>query len=168
MARTTLGRPERVVVAGHLDTVPAADNLPSRLVDDRLYGLGACDMKGGVAVALTLAARAVEPLHDVTFVFYAGEEVEAVHNGLGHVLEQRPDLLAADFAILMEPSDAGVEAGCQGTLRADVTHHGPSGAQRAVVAGRERDPPRGHRARAARGLRAATRRRSTAWSTARA
>lgn len=124
IARTELNRDQRVVIAGHLDTVPAADNLPSRLVDDRLYGLGACDMKGGVAVALALAAGAIDPVHDVTFAFYSGEEVEDSHNGLGHVLAKRPELLAADFAILMEPSDAGVEAGCQGTLRAVIATQG--------------------------------------------
>ena len=124
IARTTKGRDQRVVIAGHLDTVPAAQNLPSRVVGDRLYGLGACDMKGGVAVALKLATEAIDPVHDVTFAFYAAEEVEAVHNGLAEVLAQRPELLAADFAILMEPSDAGVEAGCQGTLRAIITTTG--------------------------------------------
>ena len=124
IARTAVGRDERVVIAGHLDTVPAADNLPSRIDGDLLYGLGSCDMKGGVAIALNLAARAIAPRHDVTFAFYAGEEVEDVHNGLGHVLAQHPDLLAADFAVLMEPSNARVEAGCQGTLRAVITLSG--------------------------------------------
>jgi len=124
IARTTLGRPERVVIAGHLDTVPPADNMTARLEGDMLYGIGACDMKGGVAVALALAARAVNPNHDVTFVFYAAEEVEDSFNGLAHVLREAPELLAADFAILMEPSDAGIEAGCQGSLRVNVTTRG--------------------------------------------
>ena len=124
IARTTLGRPERVVIAGHLDTVPPADNMTARLEGEMLYGIGACDMKGGVAVALALAARAVNPNHDVTFVFYAAEEVEDSFNGLAHVLREAPELLAADFAILMEPSDAGIEAGCQGSMRANVTTRG--------------------------------------------
>ncbi len=124
IARTTLGRPERVVIAGHLDTVPPADNMTARLEGDMLYGLGACDMKGGVAVALALAARAVNPNHDVTFVFYAAEEVEDSFNGLAQVLREAPELLAADFAILMEPSDAGIEAGCQGSMRVNVTTRG--------------------------------------------
>ena len=124
IARTTLGRPERVVIAGHLDTVPPADNMTARLEGEMLYGIGACDMKGGVAVALALAARAVNPNHDVTFVFYAAEEVEDSFNGLAHVLREAPELLAADFAILMEPSDAGIEAGCQGSLRVNVTTRG--------------------------------------------
>ncbi|WP_353942862.1 succinyl-diaminopimelate desuccinylase [Streptomyces sp. HUAS MG91] len=124
VARTALGRAERVIVAGHLDTVPAAGNLPARLADGRLYGLGACDMKGGVAVALRLAAALTAPARDVTYVFYECEEVEGDRNGLHRIAADRPELLAADLAILMEPSDAGVEAGCQGVLCADVTVRG--------------------------------------------
>lgn len=129
IARTDLGRDERVVIAGHLDTVPVNGNLPSRLEGDALpgraegallYGLGTCDMKGGVAVALTLAATITEPVRDVTYVFYDAEEIAAIHNGLGRVAREQPDLLAADFAILMEPSNAGVEAGCQGTMRVEL------------------------------------------------
>ena len=120
VARTSLGRGERVVIAGHLDTVPANDNFPSRLEDGVLHGLGSCDMKGGVAVALLLAASVPEPVRDVTYVFYDAEEIAAEFNGLGRLARERPELLAGDFAILMEPSDAGVEAGCQGTMRVDV------------------------------------------------
>lgn len=120
VARTELGRDERVVIAGHLDTVPLNGNLPSRLEDDVLWGLGSCDMKGGVAVALTLAATITEPVRDVTYVFYDAEEIAAIHNGLGRVAREQPELLAADFAILMEPSNAGVEAGCQGTMRVEL------------------------------------------------
>lgn len=120
VARTTLGRGERVVIAGHLDTVPLNHNLPCRDDGERLHGLGTCDMKGGVAVALRLAHDLAEPVRDVTYVFYEAEEIEDVHNGLGRIARERPDLVEADFAILMEPSDAGVEAGCQGTLRVDV------------------------------------------------
>ncbi|PBC63514.1 succinyl-diaminopimelate desuccinylase [Streptomyces sp. Tue6028] len=125
VARTDLGHPERVLIAGHLDTVPAADNLPSRLEGGLLHGLGACDMKGGVAVALRLAATVPAPAaRDVTYVFYECEEVEGDRNGLGVIAAARPELLAADLAILMEPSDAGVEAGCQGVLSADITVRG--------------------------------------------
>jgi succinyl-diaminopimelate desuccinylase len=120
VARTQLGRPERVVIAGHLDTVPANGNFPSRLEGDVLHGLGSCDMKGGVAVALRLAASVREPVRDVTYVFYDGEEIAAEHNGLGRLARERRELLAGDFAILMEPSDAGVEAGCQGTMRVEI------------------------------------------------
>ncbi len=120
VARTHLGRDQRVVIGGHLDTVPAADNLPHRIVDGRVYGLGANDMKGGVAVGLRCAHELVAPRRDVTYVFYECEEIDDSHNGLRKLSVERPDLLQADFAVLMEPSDAGVEAGCQGTLRAHV------------------------------------------------
>jgi succinyl-diaminopimelate desuccinylase len=123
VARTHQGRAERVVVAGHLDTVPLSDNLPARRDATRLHGLGACDMKGGVAVALRLATTPVTN-RDLTFLFYECEEVEAERNGLHVLAGSNPELLEADFAILMEPSDGVVEAGCQGTLRADVTTRG--------------------------------------------
>lgn len=120
VARTQLGRPERVAIAGHIDTVPAAGNLPSRRADGVLYGLGSCDMKSGVAVQLRLAAQLTEPSRDVTYVFYDGEEVEAERNGLLRLSRTSPELLAADFAVLMEPTGAIVEGGCQGTMRAEV------------------------------------------------
>ena len=120
VARTHLGRAERVAVAGHLDTVPINQNLGARVDNGNLSGLGACDMKGGVAVALKLARDLVEPNRDVTYVFYECEEVDAIRNGLGRLAETRPDLLKSDFAVLMEPSDAVVEAGCQGSMRVDV------------------------------------------------
>jgi len=124
VARTDLGRGERVVIAGHIDTVPVNANLPCRNDGTHLHGLGTCDMKAGVAVGLRLAAGVPEPNRDVTYVFYECEEIDAVHNGLRKIAEDRPDLVEADFAILMEPSDAAVEAGCQGTLRVDVRTHG--------------------------------------------
>ena len=124
VARTELGRPQRALLAGHLDTVPAAGNLPSRLQDDRVHGLGACDMKGGVAVALRLAATVPAPTRDLTYVFYECEEVEGDRNGLHRIAAHHPELLAADLAVLMEPSDAGVEAGCQGVLTADIVVRG--------------------------------------------
>ena len=124
VARTALGRGERVVVAGHLDTVPINANLPAVLDGDVLRGLGTCDMKGGVAVMLKLAATVPEPNRDLTYLFYESEEIETEYNGLHLLSQSDPDLLAADFAILMEPSDAVIEAGCQGTLRVDVTARG--------------------------------------------
>ena len=120
VARTELGRGERVVIAGHLDTVPLNDNLPARLEDGILHGLGSCDMKGGDAVMLKLAADVTEPNRDLTFIFYEAEEVESVHNGLRKLTVSDPELVRADFAILMEPSNASIEAGCQGTMRVDV------------------------------------------------
>jgi len=124
VARTSLGRPHRVVVAGHIDTVPIAGNLPSRRENGLLYGCGSCDMKSGVAVALRLAARLTQPRPDVTYVFYDCEEVEAERNGLLRVSRNRPDLLQGDFAVLMEPTGALIEGGCQGTMRAEVTTRG--------------------------------------------
>ncbi len=124
VARTSQGRSERVVVAGHLDTVPVNDNLPSRRADGVIHGLGSCDMKGGVAIALHLAATVTETVPDVTYLFYDCEEVEAERNGLSRLSAHRPDLLEAQFAVLMEPSNGVVEAGCQGTLRVDVTTTG--------------------------------------------
>ncbi|HEX2073783.1 MAG TPA: succinyl-diaminopimelate desuccinylase [Geodermatophilus sp.] len=124
LARTNLGLPTRVVLAGHLDTVPVADNLPSRLDEQtgRLYGCGTSDMKAGDAVMLRLAARlgvpGAEPAHDLTFVFYDNEEVEAALNGLGRVARERRGWLYGDLAILLEPTDGEIEGGCQGTLRA--------------------------------------------------
>lgn len=120
VARTELSRPERVLIGGHLDTVPSAGNLPHHFVGDDLYGLGSCDMKGGVAIALALAANVTDPSRDVTYVLYEGEEVASEFNGLQHLADSHPYLLQADLAILMEPSNAGIEAGCQGTLRADI------------------------------------------------
>ncbi|MEW1659990.1 succinyl-diaminopimelate desuccinylase [Streptomyces sp. NPDC093707] len=123
VARTQLGRAERVVLAGHLDTVPIADNVPSRLEPGDgsgggvLWGCGTSDMKSGVAVQLRVAATVPAPNRDLTFVFYDNEEVAAHLNGLGKVAEARPDWLAGDFAVLLEPTDGEVEGGCQGTLR---------------------------------------------------
>jgi succinyl-diaminopimelate desuccinylase len=121
VARTMLGRPERVILAGHTDTVPVAGNLPSRVEGPRLYGCGTTDMKAGVAVQLRLAAALTSPARDVTYVFYDCEEVAGERNGLLRLSRHRPDLLAGDFAVLMEPSSAEIEGGCQGTLRAEVT-----------------------------------------------
>ncbi len=124
VARTTLGRPDRVVVAGHLDTVPVNANLPARNDGTNVHGVGSCDMKGGVAVALLLAAQLSEPTRDVTYVFYEAEEVEADRNGLSLIAAVRPEVLESDFAVVMEPSNAVIEAGCQGTIRVDVTTTG--------------------------------------------
>jgi succinyl-diaminopimelate desuccinylase len=124
LARTHLGRERRVLLAGHLDTVPVADNLPSRRVGELLYGCGTSDMKAGDAVFLHLAATVPEPRHDLTLVFYDCEEIEAARNGLGRVERELPDWLAADLALLGEPTDGLVEAGCQGTLRVEVRTSG--------------------------------------------
>jgi succinyl-diaminopimelate desuccinylase len=124
VARTSLGRGSRVVVAGHLDTVPIADNVPSRLAGDVLYGCGSADMKSGDAVLLRLAATLDQPRHDVTWILYDCEEVEARRNGLGRLAREHRDWLDGDLAVLMEPTDGELEAGCQGTLRVEVTVSG--------------------------------------------
>jgi succinyl-diaminopimelate desuccinylase len=124
VARTTLGRAERVVIAGHVDTVPLNANLPSRIADDALHGLGACDMKGGVAVALQLAATLDQPTRDLTYVFYEAEEVEAELNGLTLIAGVREEILRGDFAVVMEPSNAVIEAGCQGSVTVAVSTSG--------------------------------------------
>jgi succinyl-diaminopimelate desuccinylase len=120
LARTNLGRPSRVLLAGHTDTVPAADNLPSRLVDGELHGCGTSDMKSGDAVFLHLAATIAEPSHDITLVMYDCEEIESSANGLGRIERKLPEWLQADVAILGEPSGGYIEAGCQGTIRVVV------------------------------------------------
>lgn len=124
IARTMLGRSYRLVLAGHTDTVPANANMPSRREGDVLWGCGTTDMKAGIAVMLDLAITVPAPAVDVTYVFYAAEEVAAVHNGLGEVFRARPDLLVGDVALLGEPTDGQIEAGCQGTVRIRFTFAG--------------------------------------------
>ena len=128
LARTDLGRPSRIVLAGHLDTVPISDNLPLHRTgsgaDEVLHGCGAVDMKGGDAVLLHLAAQLTAPRYDLTFVFYDCEEVAAERNGLNRIERDLPEWLAGDLAIVGEPSNAGIEAGCQGTLRVEVRTSG--------------------------------------------
>lgn len=146
VARTNLGRAERVVLAGHIDTVPLTSdpaNLPTRRVESSdgeiLWGRGTVDMKGGVAVQLRIAHDVPEPNRDITFVFYEAEEIDSEFNGLLHIQQQRPDLIEdADFAVLLEPTDAQVEGGCKGTLRADVITKG--------IAAHSARPWKGHNA----------------------
>ncbi len=124
LARTHLDKPSRVLLAGHLDTVPIAGNLPSWRDGDELHGCGTVDMKSGDAVFLHLAATLADPTRDITLVFYDCEEIEAAANGLGRIERELPDWLRADVAILGEPSGGYIEAGCQGTLRVVVTATG--------------------------------------------
>lgn len=126
VARTDLGRPERVVLAGHLDTVPLTDppNLPVRREGDYLVGRGTTDMKGGVAVMLRLAARLTDPVRDVTYVFYDGEEIADTYNGLARLVRNTPELVRGDFAVLLEPSDGGIEGGCNGNATVRVHTRG--------------------------------------------
>jgi succinyl-diaminopimelate desuccinylase len=128
LARTDRGRAQRVVLAGHLDTVPIAGNVPSRLDGDVLHGCGTVDMKSGDAVLLRVAylvgTGRLDPRVDLTFVCYDCEEIEAARNGLGRIARERPAALHGDLAILLEPTDGVVEGGCQGTLRAEVHTEG--------------------------------------------
>jgi len=124
LARTCLGRPTRVLLAGHLDTVPVAGNLPSRRANGELHGCGTADMKSGDAVFLHLAATVAEPAHDLTLVFYDCEEIDSAANGLGRIERELRDWLTADVAILGEPTAGYIEAGCQGTLRVVVSATG--------------------------------------------
>jgi succinyl-diaminopimelate desuccinylase len=124
VARTDGGHGQRLVLAGHLDTVPANGNQEPRFDGDTVWGLGASDMKGGLAVMLELAATVREPTVDVTWCFYAREEIGRADSGLVELWQQRPELLAGDAAILGEPTGALVEAGCQGTMRVQITLRG--------------------------------------------
>jgi len=121
VARTRLGHRQRVVLAGHTDTVPVDGNWPGQIDDDVLHGCGAADMKSGLAVMLELAGTLAAPAVDVTYIFYEAEEVASVHNGLKRLFEEAPELVAGDVALLGEPTDGVIEAGCQGTLRARLT-----------------------------------------------
>jgi len=124
VARTALGRSRRLVVAGHLDTVPGAGNETPRITGDTLYGLGSADMKGGLAVMLDLAQSVTGSQVDVTWCFYRGEEIDRAESGLGQLFSSRPELLACDAAVLCEPTDCRIEAGCQGTVRARLELRG--------------------------------------------
>ena len=124
VARTSLGHDQRLVLAGHLDTVPPGANGAPRLDGDTVWGVGASDMKGGLAVMLDLATTVREPAIDVTWCFYAREEIGRDESGLLELWQHRPDLLAGDAAVLGEPTSALVEAGCQGTMRVRITLRG--------------------------------------------
>jgi succinyl-diaminopimelate desuccinylase len=121
VAKTNLGLASQVVIAGHIDTVPVADNLPSKLMsferEQVIWGRGTVDMKAGVAVMLKLAAEIKEPDMDVVWVFYDQEEIEASKNGLGRLVRNHPELIRGNFAILCEPTAATIEGGCNGTMR---------------------------------------------------
>jgi succinyl-diaminopimelate desuccinylase len=124
VARTQKGRPRRALIAGHLDTVPPNGNERARVEGDNLWGLGAADMKAGLAVMLEVAARAGRARDDLSFVFYVAEEVARAHSGLLQLRERRPDLVQADVAIICEPTGTAVQAGCQGVIKARITLQG--------------------------------------------
>ncbi len=124
VARTASGHSRRLILGGHFDTVPPNENAIACREGETLYGLGSADMKGSLAVMLALAEQASDLACDLTFLFYECEEVEEERNGLRKILEVQPSLLAGDLAILMEPTDGWVEAGCQGTLHVKATYRG--------------------------------------------
>lgn len=123
IGRTRWGRPVRLVLAGHLDTVPPAGNAAARCQGDILQGVGSADMKGGLAVMLALASLA-QTSCDCTYVFYAREEIARSESGLLEIQTAAPDLLVADAAVLLEPTSSAVEAGCQGVVKARVNVRG--------------------------------------------
>ncbi len=124
VARTSLGRNQRLVLAGHLDTVPPDGNDVPIVEGDTVWGVGASDMKGGLAVMLDLATTVSEPTVDVTWCFYAREEIDRDQSGLLELWRARPELLEGDAAVLGEPTSGLVEAGCQGTMRVRITLRG--------------------------------------------
>jgi succinyl-diaminopimelate desuccinylase len=128
VASTKLGRAKQVVIAGHIDTVPVAENLPTKLMsferEQVIWGRGTVDMKAGVAVMLKLAAEITDPAFDVVWVFYDQEEIEASKNGLGRLVKNHPELIKGSFAILCEPTSATIEGGCNGTMRVEISLSG--------------------------------------------
>ncbi len=128
VAATNLNRAQRVIIAGHIDTVPVADNLPAQLHhferEQAIVGRGSVDMKGGVAVMLKLASELVSPRYDITWIFYDNEEVASELNGLGRIARNNPDVLVGDFAVLCEPTSALIEGGCNGTIRVELVARG--------------------------------------------
>jgi len=128
VARTNLGRDKRVVIAGHIDTVPLNNNLPTRYETDGgvdyLWGRGTVDMKAGVAVQLKLAVEITEPVVDITWIWYDHEEVSEHLNGLNRLSRTHPELLSGDFAILGEPTNSEIEGGCNGNARIEVRTFG--------------------------------------------
>ena len=128
VAKTNLGLPKQVVIAGHIDTVPVAANLPSKLMsferEQVIWGRGTVDMKAGLAVMLKLAAEITKPVMDVVWVFYDQEEIEATKNGLGRLVRNHPELIKGSFAILCEPTAATIEGGCNGTMRVELALSG--------------------------------------------
>ena len=124
VAQTNFGRKQRVVIAGHIDTVPANNNFPGKINDSEVIGLGSVDMKSGIAVALKLAAEITNSNFDITYLFYESEEIETKFNGLELITKQQKNLLNCDFAILMEPTNGILEVGCQGSLRFEVSTSG--------------------------------------------
>jgi succinyl-diaminopimelate desuccinylase len=123
------GRP-LVLLAGHLDTVPPQGNVPGRVEDGWVVGLGASDMKGGLAVMIELARWAAStpeaPACDLAFLFFVREELPAEESALPRVFVEAPFVLQSDLVVMLEPTDNAIHAGCLGNLNATVVFHGES------------------------------------------
>jgi succinyl-diaminopimelate desuccinylase len=116
-----------VLLAGHLDTVPAQGNLPGRIDGGAVHGLGTSDMKGGVAVMIELArGLPAEPELDAAFLFFPREELSQEESALPAVFAEAPLVHEAELAIVLEPTDNTVQAGCVGNLNAELAFHGRS------------------------------------------
>jgi len=130
-ARPRRGGRDLVVLAGHWDTVPAQENLPGRMVDGAVVGLGASDMKGGLAVLLELVrdldAQGIEPEVDLALLLFGKEELPAEFSPLPRLFDHSRLVHDAALAILLEPTDGTIQAGCLGNLNARVVFHGVSG-----------------------------------------
>lgn len=124
IATSWKGRPQKIIIAGHLDTVPESGNGSPTFNDGRIVGLGSADMKAGLSVMIGLAEKSNDFKADITFIFYAREEVASKFSGLREIERIEPGFLKADAAILMEPTSCRIEAGCQGTLRIRITMSG--------------------------------------------
>jgi succinyl-diaminopimelate desuccinylase len=129
---TRRGERPLVLLAGHLDTVPAQGNRPGRLGEDAVVGLGAADMKGAVAVMLELALAGVGAegggaAVDLGYVLFGREELPLTESALAPLLEREAGLLGSDLVIVMEPTANAVHAGCLGNVNATWTFHGRSG-----------------------------------------
>jgi succinyl-diaminopimelate desuccinylase len=119
------GRPD-VILAGHSDTVPAQDNLPGRLENGQVHGLGSSDMKGSLAVMLCLAEELdrlpvnLNPL----FVIFGREELPLSESVLSGLFDACPSMLEASLAVVMEPTDNVLQAGCLGNIKASLVFRG--------------------------------------------
>ncbi|MFI4990212.1 MAG: succinyl-diaminopimelate desuccinylase [Solirubrobacterales bacterium] len=124
---TSRGERPLVLLAGHLDTVPAQENWPGRLDEDGVVGLGASDMKGGVAVMLELALEQAPSAFDIGYVLFGREELPSAQSALAPLLAREHGLREADLAIVLEPTANAVQAGCLGNIDATWTFTGRAG-----------------------------------------
>jgi succinyl-diaminopimelate desuccinylase len=122
------GRPF-VVLAAHYDTVPSQGNVPGRIEDGEVQGLGASDMKGGLAVALELARDLdlAAATCDLGLLLFGREELPAEHNPLPALFEGSPAIHDATLAVVLEPTDLELQSGCLGNVVARLVFSGTSG-----------------------------------------